>query len=45
MRKFLTNLIIFMLLALLVCPQLNAYSTNDDKKDQEEDDSNDSTEE
>ena len=33
MRKFLTNLIIFMLLALLVCPQLNAYSTNDDKKD------------
>ena len=33
MRKFLSNLIIFMLLALLDCPQLNVYSEDGDKKD------------
>ena len=33
MRKFLSNLIIFTLLALLISPQLSVYSEEYDKKD------------
>ena len=40
MKKILSNLFIFTLLALLACPQLSAYSEDDDNQDYNDTDEN-----